>query len=89
MILGTIATITAMSAGYVTILKMCGGDYEVSREENQRRYEHSEYEDGEKYIKKCYNTGHRNRKPNKKHNTRNWMTKKKSGNIIDNHVFDE
>ena len=37
MILGTIATITAMSAGYVTILKMCGGDYEVSREENQRR----------------------------------------------------
>ena len=66
MILGTIATITAMSAGYVTILKMCGGDYEVSREENQRRYEH-----GEKYIKKCYNTSHRNRKPNKKHNTRN------------------
>lgn len=39
MILGTIGIITAMSAGYITLLKMCGGDYETSREENMRRYE--------------------------------------------------
>jgi hypothetical protein len=39
MILGTIGIITAFSAGYITILKMCGGDYEVTREENIRRYE--------------------------------------------------
>tara|TARA_Y100000389_G_C17440528_1_gene508291 strand:+ start:1124 stop:1300 length:177 start_codon:yes stop_codon:yes gene_type:complete len=39
MILGTIGIITAMSAGYITILKMCDGDNHVSREENQRRYE--------------------------------------------------
>lgn len=39
MILGTIGIITAFSAGYITLLKMCGGDYEFSREENMRRYE--------------------------------------------------
>lgn len=39
MILGTIGIITAFSAGYITILKMCGGDYEITREENIRRYE--------------------------------------------------
>ena len=39
MILGTIGIVTAMSAGYITILKMCGGDNYVSREENQKRYE--------------------------------------------------
>ena len=39
MILGTIGIITAMSAGYITVLKMCGGDYHISREENIRRYE--------------------------------------------------
>lgn len=39
MILGTIGIITAMSAGYITILKMCDGDNHVSREENQQRYE--------------------------------------------------
>lgn len=77
MIFGTIATITAMSAGYVTILKICEGDYQVSREENQRRYEDHEYKDGEKYIKKCYNTRERNIKPKNKHTTRIWMTKKK------------
>ena len=77
MIIGTIGIITAMSAGYITILKMCGGDYEVNREENQRRYEDHEYEDGEKYIKKCYNTSQHNRKSKNKHTSRIWMTKKK------------
>jgi len=84
MILGTIGIITAMSAGYITILKMCDGDNHVSREENQRRYQTSE-----KNKKKCYNTTKRTIKSKNKHNCIIWMTKKKTDNIIDNHVFDK
>ena len=40
--LGSIGIITAMSAGYVVILKMCGGDNHISREENQQRYQNTE-----------------------------------------------
>ena len=37
--LGTLGIVTAMSAGYVVILKMCGGEHHITIEENQQRYE--------------------------------------------------
>ena len=48
--LGSIGIITAMSAGYVVILKMCGGDNHISREENQQRYQNTEKRKKEKKI---------------------------------------
>lgn len=52
MILGTIAIITAISGGYITLLKMCDGDNHVSREENQRRYEVTEKKEKRKKKEK-------------------------------------
>lgn len=52
MILGTIAIITAISGGYITLLKMCDGDNHISREENQRRYEVTEKKEKRKKREK-------------------------------------